>query len=369
MNVINIEIFSILIINILFIDYLMKNKKKFKINNYIFLSLYLSISILSLFNIFLNIGIISLYELKYLMIIFYSFAIIPVCCLTFYVRLNFFNDYNFKRILLLTGLSFFVYTILIIFYFSHTRLIIDRFPLHILDLYYDRNILIFSIIPLVICLLEYIVLCLNKRDFNKYNVYIAFSMIIPIISIILNLIFRDALFFIPGYVISMLLIYIYKNNMSIFIDSLTGLYNRRILEIGSFRRIAKNGKMFACYIDVDDFKSINDTYGHNYGDIFLKDVSDLLKYSIRKNDYAIRIGGDEFLVIIKLKKNENKEMFSNRIKRKIKQYNEVHKIKMSLSFGFDFYDEKKESFDEFINKLDQKMYDSKNKKKKIINKN
>lgn len=369
MNVINIELFSIVIISILFFDYLMKNKKNFGVNSYIFLILYLSITILSLFNIFLNLNIFASSYLRLLMIIFYSFAMIPVCCLTFYVRLNFFNDYNFKRIFLLTGISFLVYAALVIFYFCNTKMIFDRFPLHILDLLYDRGILMFSLIPLAVCLCEYISICFSKRDFNKYNIYIVLAMIIPIFSIIFNLIFRQALFFVPGYVLSMLLIYIYKNNMAIFIDSLTGLYNRRLFEIESFKKVYQKNKMFACYIDVDEFKKINDTYGHNIGDVVLKDVSNLLKTSIRKNDYAIRVGGDEFLIIIGLKKKADKDIFANRIKYKIKEYNKNHKIKMSLSFGFDFYDNEKETMDEFIDRIDKKMYENKKQKKKIISRN
>ena len=81
-------------------------------------------------------------------------------------------------------------------------------------------------------------------------------------------------------------------------DSLTDLLNR-----GSFDKILKiyeaNGSSFALIIiDVDSFKSINDTYGHAEGDAILKSVAALLVNAFRSVDYVFRIGGDEFAVIM-----------------------------------------------------------------------
>ena len=81
-------------------------------------------------------------------------------------------------------------------------------------------------------------------------------------------------------------------------DALTGLYNERYLS----ERLKRNGKLhkkFAMfYLDLDRFKPVNDTYGHDMGDRLLKAVSRRLCKCIRKTDYAFRIGGDEFSLII-----------------------------------------------------------------------
>ena len=74
------------------------------------------------------------------------------------------------------------------------------------------------------------------------------------------------------------------------IDTLTGLNNRRILS-----HIRNYSGILMC--DIDNFKSINDTYGHDMGDEMIKGVGRILKESTRSSDYVCRFGGDEFIVI------------------------------------------------------------------------
>ncbi len=85
-------------------------------------------------------------------------------------------------------------------------------------------------------------------------------------------------------------------------DPLTGVLNRRglscSLESEVERRKRSGSEMQALFIDLDDFKRINDVYGHSIGDITLQKVSNLLRASVRRSDYIARIGGDEFLVIL-----------------------------------------------------------------------
>jgi diguanylate cyclase (GGDEF)-like protein len=85
-------------------------------------------------------------------------------------------------------------------------------------------------------------------------------------------------------------------------DPLTGLYNRNDLK-SQVKRIlasAKRGnKQFAIiFLDLDNFKNINDSIGHHFGDVILKKVADVLRLAIRENDIPARIGGDEFLVVL-----------------------------------------------------------------------
>jgi diguanylate cyclase (GGDEF)-like protein len=85
-------------------------------------------------------------------------------------------------------------------------------------------------------------------------------------------------------------------------DPLTGLFNRRafhenlVVEIERGRRLKT--PMSLAVIDIDDFKSINDRYGHLCGDTVLVEFSDLIKSEIRKLDFAARIGGEEFGIIL-----------------------------------------------------------------------
>ncbi|GAB4482231.1 MAG: GGDEF domain-containing protein [Anaerolineales bacterium] len=85
-------------------------------------------------------------------------------------------------------------------------------------------------------------------------------------------------------------------------DSLTNLGNRRFSEINlvtAFQSFRQVGERFGVLlIDIDDFKQINDTYGHLVGDDILKLVADTLRYGVRSSDYVGRWGGEEFLVIL-----------------------------------------------------------------------
>ena len=83
------------------------------------------------------------------------------------------------------------------------------------------------------------------------------------------------------------------------IDGLTGLYNRSGYN-ELFNRLSREDDLLVAIlmIDVDSFKAINDTYGHDVGDIILKKVANLLKVTFRSSDFVIRYGGDEFMVIM-----------------------------------------------------------------------
>ena len=98
-------------------------------------------------------------------------------------------------------------------------------------------------------------------------------------------------------------------------DALTGLYNRSAYD---FMRhdldMAKNALLL---VDVDRFKSVNDIYGHDVGDLILKHVAEVLKYSFRSTDLVFRIGGDEFVVIMS---NVDSSM-RDQLKRKVDQAN------------------------------------------------
>lgn len=84
-------------------------------------------------------------------------------------------------------------------------------------------------------------------------------------------------------------------------DDLTGLcnrycFNRRLAE--EIARAERNGLGFSLlYLDLDGFKPINDSYGHDVGDLLLKSVADRLRAEIRSVDLAVRLGGDEFAVL------------------------------------------------------------------------
>ncbi|HEM56303.1 MAG TPA: sensor domain-containing diguanylate cyclase [Thermodesulfobium narugense] len=90
-------------------------------------------------------------------------------------------------------------------------------------------------------------------------------------------------------------------------DNLTKLPNRRYLSlelVKAIERVKRHDHMLAvCMIDLDDFKPINDTYGHNIGDIVLKTIAQRLTNRLRRVDFVARLGGDEFVILLESIKN------------------------------------------------------------------
>ena len=144
-------------------------------------------------------------------------------------------------------------------------------------------------------------------------------------------------------------------NDKIYSDSLTGIYNRRYYD-----EIAKS--LFCtgiAFLDVNHFKKFNDTYGHEAGDVVLREVAQTIKRNIRNTDCVIRYGGDEFLVFFQ--KLQNQLAFLKRlqyIQQKIEsiQLPRLPKEKIGVSIGavFDFNRVEKMLYD-----ADQHMYKAK----------
>ncbi|MDP4546155.1 diguanylate cyclase [Marinobacter sp. MDS2] len=87
-----------------------------------------------------------------------------------------------------------------------------------------------------------------------------------------------------------------------FQDSLTGLPNRRVLEDRMQLAIALSGRharhLGLMFLDLDHFKEVNDTYGHDAGDILLREIAERLERNVRETDTVVRMGGDEFIVLL-----------------------------------------------------------------------
>lgn len=153
-------------------------------------------------------------------------------------------------------------------------------------------------------------------------------------------------------------------------DELTNINNRRgfLILLEQQIKIANRNKekVFLFIIDLDDFKKINDNYGHNEGDRVLKETANILKKTFRESDIIARMGGDEFAVLSLENNHQYADSIVNRLKDKINTYNDKSKnsYKLSVSVGFACYDYQNPcSMDEVIAKADKQMYEEKKKKK------
>ncbi len=144
-------------------------------------------------------------------------------------------------------------------------------------------------------------------------------------------------------------------------DALTGLLNRQAFEqLKSQLRISSEPLAFLI-IDVDVFKSINDNYGHDVGDQALIKVARLLDENFRKVDYVLRIGGDEFAVIMEKTGPDKKPIIRSKIEaiNEILQHSEDEAVfpKYSVSVGIAFSE--KGFYDDLFQQTDQALYHTK----------
>ena len=143
-----------------------------------------------------------------------------------------------------------------------------------------------------------------------------------------------------------------------YYDQLTGIYNRhKIIEILNEVDFVKDS-YGVLFIDLDNFKQVNDTYGHSVGDAVLKEFSHTLQQNIRKDDYFGRWGGEEFLIIMKEATLQDLEKRAQTLLLSIqKQHFEVVEH-MTVSIGVS-QAKGDETFDEVIKKADKALYEAK----------
>jgi diguanylate cyclase (GGDEF)-like protein len=151
-------------------------------------------------------------------------------------------------------------------------------------------------------------------------------------------------------------------------DSMTGLYNRRY-----FNEMADNllfnakkdeGEMSIIMLDVDDFKIINDTYGHSTGDEVICNIANLLLQSTRSTDICVRFGGEEFVVVLPHTLLENGIKIAEKIRKMIGDTVVVSKtkeeIKYTVSIGVAKVEKEDNSLEIALNKADSLLYKAKN---------
>lgn len=146
-------------------------------------------------------------------------------------------------------------------------------------------------------------------------------------------------------------------------DTLTGIYNRRVID-RFFTKIKAmtdgNGQKLAVFlIDVDNFKKINDNFGHKEGDQLLVGLSQELVKSVRNTDIVARWGGDEFIILSpNISKREHASEMVKRINDNLKNISNPQ-IDISVSIGCAIYPNEGKTFDDLLKAADQKMYNMK----------
>lgn len=165
--------------------------------------------------------------------------------------------------------------------------------------------------------------------------------------------------------LSMLIIFLYVQDNLLHVDVLTGLYNRRNLEKYlkiNLRQTYKPKVIGGILLDINDFKHINDTYGHDEGDKALISVTKILKDGFDKDDFISRYAGDEFIVVCEV---ENVDQLKDKIDKldiTTEMFNKTAgaPYKISMSKGYDIFITDEDIEDVvFIKRIDSLMYKDK----------
>lgn len=161
------------------------------------------------------------------------------------------------------------------------------------------------------------------------------------------------------------------------IDAMTGVLNKKsgleVLEREFELSNNSRDNLVICFIDVDGLKIVNDTFGHKEGDKLLINITKILKESIRKTDFVIRMGGDEFLVVFPQMTIKEVNNVLERVLVLLDEINNANeKYNLSISYGFYQYERetKKElTINELIKRADAEMYKMKREKRRNYTKN
>jgi len=156
-------------------------------------------------------------------------------------------------------------------------------------------------------------------------------------------------------------------------DSLTGLHNRHYFETSleqitadAIRNHRQHGLV---YIDLDHFKVINDTLGHQKGDQVLREISQLLSKRIRRPDILCRLGGDEFAVLLRDVQSHEANDFCRGIQKIISEFSfqtQEHRINLGCSIGFTLIDGSTQNPEEHLMRADMALYVAKGRGRNLI---
>jgi diguanylate cyclase (GGDEF)-like protein len=176
----------------------------------------------------------------------------------------------------------------------------------------------------------------------------------------LNESFRLIVFLVVAYIISRLKTSLDTHRQLARTDHLTGIHNRRAffdlanLELNKARRYQM--PISVLYLDIDNFKQINDRYGHQVGDQLLRLVAKTIKDHIRSIDVTARFGGDEFGILLAETRPEAAALVAGKLKERLEKLAQQNRWPVTFSTGVVTFERIPTSVDEMIDAADAQMY-------------
>jgi len=248
--------------------------------------------------------------------------------------------------------------------FTHYLFLLDENNCyHRGPLYYPYVLICFSVL-----IFTFFMILFNRKKIRPDHFLPMVFFVVPTIitSILAILIYGIALSWV-GTTLAIFIIYLFIQSQRLGTDYLTNLYNRRQLNeyLSYYMRGRRNNEKFGIIMmDINQFKQINDNWGHAAGDEVLIALAKILKSSFRSGEFISRYGGDEFIVVMSATCIDDVTAAVKRFKNSIEQFNKtsLKSWNLSVSIGYDLYDPALGmNFDAALNHVDSLMYREKSK--------
>lgn len=145
-------------------------------------------------------------------------------------------------------------------------------------------------------------------------------------------------------------------NQSVNTDPLTGLYNRRGMQLFIEKFVRKQTEFAVLAIDIDLFKKVNDSHGHDKGDIVLQVLANLMQYYFRDQDICCRWGGEEFIILMAASDPAKVFQAAERLRKEV-EITEIEEIgKVTISIGLAYWPQSSEDVEEVLRIADHQLY-------------
>ena len=215
----------------------------------------------------------------------------------------------------------------------------------------------FSFLPLAVITTDCL---LSRKKIGPHQIWLCIFFVVPsTLCGIMDLAVTGSRLLWPCFSLSLLFAHLFMVKADYSRDGLTGLYNRRRCNefFADLSRGPRRKPYLFLMIDMDDFKRINDTFGHAQGDKALMDVADILKNSVRHRDFVARYGGDEFLLV--LEDSPNVQSVQERIMNDLATLNasQTRPYVLAMSIGHGVYEPaSSQTPQEFLEHVDFQMF-------------
>lgn len=236
---------------------------------------------------------------------------------------------------------------------------------------YARGPLFFVMFAIVECYLAaaLVVLFRQRAQLQKDQcAFLSFVCLLPMLGGLLQTLLSGALFMWSFTAGALIVLYVYLQDQMIQIDGLTGVWTRRsfdtqIRQLSDGESCAR-GMWGVLFLDIDNFKQINDRFGHREGDAALKVFASAVRSALRRSDSVARLGGDEFAVLAQVDGEIGLRAVSQKITDALDAYNKTSRkpYRLTCSIGSELY-ESSCSVDSMMEKVDKLMYAQKRRNK------